>query len=114
MNLEKIKSITLSLLKRETDPDSENKATYSKKVTAKFTVPENFHLIEENIGELLKDMYVDLLKNAPEDADSIGIWIEMDTITLDNALSLQTLDDIKMYSREELNPAFEFFKMTLS
>jgi|ADurb_Gel_03_Slu_FD_contig_51_869167_length_628_multi_2_in_0_out_0_3 hypothetical protein len=112
MELEKIKSITLSLLKRESDV-KDNEATYSKKVTAKFVVPENFHLVEENAPELLEGMYSDLLKNAPDDVDSIGIWIEMDTITLDNALSLQTLDDIKKYSQADLNPAWEFFKMTL-
>jgi hypothetical protein len=114
MNLESIRSITLSLLKKETDINqNENTAEYSKKLTAKFTFPSDFPRTEEMFETLLQDMYKELMLNAPEDCDSIGIWIEMDTITLDNALSLRTLDDIRMYSKEELNPAYEFFKMTL-
>lgn len=112
MNLEKIQSIQLSLLKKETDVEN-NVAEYSKKLTAKFTLPIDFPRTEEMFSLLLENMYVDLMQNAPEDADSVGIWIEMDTITIDNALSLQTLDDIKMYSKEDLKPAYEFFKMTL-
>ena len=112
MNLEEIKSITLSLLKKETDPDSENKATYSKKVTAKFTPPSDFPRTEEMFEVLLKNMHEDLLKNITGDPDSLGIWIEMDSITIDNAISLQTLDDIQKYSKEDINPIWEFFKMT--
>ena len=112
MNLEEIKSITLSLLKRETDV-KDNTATYSKKVTVKFTPPVDFPRTEEMFESLLEHMYQDLLKNATGDPDSLGIWIEMDSITIDNALSLQTLDDIQKYSKEDINPAWEFFKMTL-
>ena len=113
MNLEEIKSITLSLLKKESDVDSDGTASYSKKVTAKFTPPVDFPRTEEMFEALLKNMYEDLLKNATGDPDSLGIWIEMDSITIDNALSLQTLDDIQKYAKEEINPAWEFFKMTL-
>jgi len=117
MNLEEIKSITLSLLKKESDIE-DNTASYSKKVTAKFTPPIDFPRTEEYFSALLENMYSDLMKNATEDCDSIGIGIEMDTITVDNALSLRTLDDIKMYSSkspndEDINVAYEFFKMTL-
>jgi len=105
MNLEKIQSIQLSLLKRETDPNENNEAEY--------TIPSDFPRTEEMFEVLMKNMYDDLMKNAPGNADSIGIWIDMDSIIIDNALSLQTLDDIKMYSKDNLNPAYEFFKMTL-
>lgn len=114
MNFDKIKSITLSLLKKETDINhSENTAEYTKKMTAKFTLPLDFPRTEEMFEALLEDMYKDLMLNAPEGTDSIGIWIEMDTITLDNAISLRTLDDIRMYSRDNISPAYEFFKMSL-
>ena len=113
MNLEKIQSIQLSLLKRETDPNENNEAEYTKKLSAKFTIPSDFPRTEEMFEVLMKNMYDDLMKNAPGNADSIGIWIDMDSIIIDNALSLQTLDDIKMYSKDNLNPAYEFFKMTL-
>ena len=112
MNLAEIKSITLSLLKREIELD-DNTASYSKKVTAKFTPPTDFPRTEEMFEVLLKDIYNDLLKNSSGDPDCIGIWIEMDSITIDNAISLEALDNIQKYSSEDVNPIWEFFKMTL-
>ena len=114
MNLNKIQSITFSLLKKETDPNKYNKAEYSKKKTVKFTLPSDFSQTEKMIEALVKDMYVDLMQNAPDGCDSLGLWIEMDTITIDNAISLQTLDDITIYSNNtNMNSIYEFFKMTL-
>jgi len=114
MNLKKIQSITFSLLKKETDPNKYNKAEYSKKKTVKFTLPSDFPRTEKMIKVLVKDMYADLTQNAPDDCDSLGLWIEMDTITIDNAIYLQTLDDIMIYSNDkDMNSIYEFFKMTL-
>lgn len=112
MDLEEIKSITLSLLKKESDIE-DNTASYSKKVTVKFTPPFDFPRTDEMFEALLTNMYEDLLVNTSGDPDSLGIWIEMDSIIIDNALSLNTLDDIKTYSQEDINPVWEFFKMTL-
>lgn len=113
MNLEEIQSITLSLLKKESNINENNEAEYSKKITAKFTIPPDFPRTEEMFSVLLKNMYSDLMKKAPKDVDSIGIWIDIGSIILDNALSLRTLDDIEMYSKDNINPAYEFFKMSM-
>lgn len=113
MNLDTIQSVTLSLLKKESDTNEMQQAEYSKKLTAKFTVPADFPRSEDTFSTIIKDMYEDLLKNAPSDADAIGIWIDNGSIILDNALTLETLSDIKMYSRQDINVAYEFFKMTM-
>ena len=114
MNLEEIRSIQFSLLKKETDPDKKHKAEYIKKKSAKFVIPLGFPRQEEIFSTLVKDMFDDLMIDAPENVDSLGLWIEYDDITIDNAISLQTLDDIVMYAKEEINPAWEFFKMTIN
>jgi len=113
MNLELIKSIQISLLHKESEINSENKAAYSKKITAKFTFPLDFPRTEEAFSILLTEMYHDLQKHAPDDVDSIAIWIEYDNVIIENAVFIRTLDDIKEYAKEEMNPIFEFFKMTI-
>jgi len=112
MNLENIKGLTFSLLKKEEDLGS-NTAEYTKKVTVKFTIPNDLPKTEEMFELLVQRMYSDLMKNATEDADSLGLWIERDTDILDNAISLRTLNDIKEYSPQKITPIYEFFKMTL-
>jgi len=111
-NLNRIKSISLSLMKRETDVN-EGKAEYSKKISAKFEVPKNYLKDDETAEELVTKMYNDITSKVTEDVDSIGIWVMYKSTTLENAISLRTLDDIKRYSKQDINPVYEFFKMTL-
>ena len=112
--LDKMLSIQLSLLKRKTEINKKtNKADYLKKKTVKFTFPVDFPRTEEMFKALVEDMHKDLMNNAPDDIDSIAMFLEYDHIIVDNAISLQTLDDIKMYSKDDVNPINEFFKMTL-
>ena len=116
-NLATIRSIQLSLLQRGKEM-KDNKYEYFKKKTAKFTLPPEFPKLDEHFAALLKEMYDELLEDAPKDADSLGLWIELDNITLDNAITLNTLESIKTYSSkspedEDINVAYEFFKMTL-
>lgn len=114
MNLENIKSIQLSLLYKKSEIDSSTgKAVYEKKVTAKFTFPIDFPKNEESLQTVCQEMYADLLKNVRDESDYLGIWIEYDSITLDNAVSLKTLQDIMMYSKDNVYPIYEFFKMTI-
>jgi hypothetical protein len=100
-------------MKRDSDINESSKAEYLTKKTAKFTLPSDFPKEEEMFALLCKDIYEDLLYNAPDDIDSLGLWIEYDTITVDNAISLGTLETIQEYSKEDINPSYEFFKMTL-
>ena len=116
--LDPIKSVQLSLLEKKTDPNKLNKADFLKKKTVKFTLPKTFPKRYEYFEVLLEQMYADLLVDAPSDADSIGIWIDYGTTIVDNSISLGTLNDIKMYSSkspddEDINVAYEFFKMTI-
>jgi hypothetical protein len=111
MDLNKIKMISFSLLKMENDM-GKGTAEYTKKLTAKFDVPENFPRDEQMFEELVKKMYNDLTSDAREDADSLGLWIEYDNTILENAISLRTLDDIQQYSAPGVNNIYEFFKMT--
>ena len=115
MNLEKIQSIAFSLLKKESDITSQvNKALYEKKKTVKFVLPLDFPREEQWFELLSKDMYNDLMVDAPKDIDSLGLWIEIDNITLDNAIALSTLEAIQEYSADkDINIAYEFFKMTM-
>lgn len=112
MNLKKIKSVSFSLLKKETDI-KDGKAEYLKKKTVKFILPNNFPKKEKMFELLIKNMYDDLMNNTHDEADSLGLWIEYDSFTIDNSITLNTLRSIKEYSKQDIDPIFEFFKMSL-
>jgi len=111
--LDKIKSIKFSLLKKESTVDKLNKAEYSKKKSVTFIIPLDFKLTEEILKQFCNTMYNDLMIDAPDDIDYLGLWIEYESITIDNAISLQTLDDIQETSVQHTDSVYEFFKMTL-
>jgi hypothetical protein len=116
INIQKIKSIQLSLLKRETYT-KENKAEFSKKITAKFIIPKNFFEVQHEefmLKELVSRMYSDLASNAPDEADSLGIWVEYGNLTIENSISLHTLDLIRENSNNTVNPIYEFLKMSFN
>ena len=117
MNKKKIKSIELSLLKKDSDIDDNiGKAEYLKKKTVKFNIPPTFFTVyrQKNIiEELVSQMYEDLTEDLSVDADSLGLWVDYDSVILDNAISLNTLKDIGEYGKDDVNPLYEFFKMTI-
>ena len=83
--------------------------------TVKFTLPPDFPRTEEYVEAICADMYKDLILDAPKDTDSLGLWIEMDNITLNNSILLSTLEAIQEYTpNAEVNLAYEFFKMTFT
>ena len=95
--IDSIKNIKLSLMKRDTDI-KEGKASYNSYISASFNITEKID--EDFIKSLLPAMLDDLNEKCPfSDADSIGIWIKTDNGTVENAISLQTLYDIKQYSK---------------
>jgi capsid protein len=107
-------------MKRDGEISNESKTEYIRCATAKFIVLDNFFQ-DPNDDELLlelliKRMYDDLIeKNQQLDVDSLGIWVETtDDPVIENAMSLGNLEDIKHYSNQDINPQFEFFKMTLT
>jgi len=114
LDLENIISVTMSLLLKKSDPHNNNKnrASYEKKVTAKFTVPEDFPRTDEYFEKLIDDMFKDLLVNKLDDFDSVGLWVEYDTI-VENAMTVEMLNAIKELAHGPCNPLWEFFKMTV-
>jgi hypothetical protein len=114
MNLNNIKSIKMSLLKKDSDINEEHKAEYIKSITGNFVIPSDFTRSEDAFKLLTQDIFKSLNEENTKDVDYVGIWIELDDSTiLENAISLQTLDDISSYSSDPIVPIFEFFKMTL-
>lgn len=112
INLEKIKNIKLSLMKRKTDIN-EGRADYDTKMSASFKVPDGFLEDGNTIKELVTEVYKDIMKSAPTDIDSIGLWVKFEDVVLENAISIQTLEDIAEYSERGTSPIYEFFKMTI-
>lgn len=116
MILEKIKSISFSLMKRDSEIDKEGNATYIRYSTATFKVPEDFFKDNDEsvLKELINAIYKDLLTKTQDASDSIGVWIEYGNTTYENAISLRTLDDILQYSSDpDISPIYSFFEMTI-
>jgi len=121
----KVESIKLSLMKKESDINNIGEAEYTPFISATFKMPQEY--LDESPGDLngkygkeylkslLHAIFEDLTsKNTQYDVDSLGIWIKTSERLIENAIALQTLTDIKEYSKEDVDPLYEFFKMTLS
>ena len=116
MILEKIKSISFSLMKRDSEINQEGKANYIRYSTATFKVPIDFFKDNDEsvLKELVDTIYEDLVTKTQDASDSIGVWIEYSNTTYENAISLRTLDDIKQYSSDSnISPIYSFFEMTI-
>jgi len=101
-------------MKKDSDVNNDGKANYLKEITGTLVVPEDFPKNEEAFSQILTQIYESLLEENNNSVDSLGIWIEFeDSTILENAISLDTLNNIKEYSKEDMSPVFEFFKITL-
>ena len=117
MILEKIKSISFSLMKRDSEIDKEGKANYIRYSTATFKVSDDFFKDNDEsvLKQLIEAIYKDLVSKTQDASDSIGIWVEYGNTTYENAISLRTLEDIEQYSQDsDLSPIYSFFEMTLT
>lgn len=120
MNIEKIKSIKMSLMETKSGiNESTNKADYLVKGSAKFGIKKEF-FANLNQGEedeltsgLLEAMYEELL-NKINDVDTVGLWVEYDGKILENAMKINALEDMKKFGADDVSPIHELFKMTLS
>lgn len=120
--MKKIKEFKIALLEKEKVQPKKNKGktNFIKKSSATIKLQEIFKL--QNIGEddyedttlfIVSQSYNELNKQNKDNIDSVGLFITFDDdTTIDNAMSLKLLEDIKTYSQEEINPIEEFFKMT--
>lgn len=121
--MKKIKEFKIALLEKEKVQPKKNKGktNFIKKSCATIKLQEIFKL--QNIDEddyedttlfIVSESYNELNKQNKDNIDSVGLFIIFeDDTTIDNAMSLKLLEDIKTYSQEEINPIEEFFKMTV-
>ena len=111
-------------MKKDGNIDEFNKAEYIRYSKAKFIIspdffknPDNFYQNPENellIELLIKKMFDDLMEKNKEDVDYLGLWVKtIDNRTIENAMSLENLESIKKYSKQDIDPIWEFFKMTI-
>jgi hypothetical protein len=116
MILDKIQNIKISLMEIVDEVNMDPTKLDCIIRTSVFINLENLDFIrsENTIKEILSDMYSSLApyRNNPE-INYIGIWIKYDDEIFDNSIKIQTLDDIKNYSSEEVNGIYEFLIMTL-
>jgi hypothetical protein len=120
INIEKLKYIKLALMKKESEIDKDNKSDFEVFKSAKFKITPEFldmyiDVDKENLTEfLLNAVYKDLISNIEYDENEcyLGLWINYNDIEIDNSISLSTMSNIKEYSNDEVNPVYEFLKMT--
>ena len=113
MKLNQINSITLSLLKKETDVHWDSSAEFTKLKTAKFIIPDDFTKTKSMLSLLVSKIYEDILIDAPVEADYLGIWLTSNDSVIENSISLSTLNSIQEYSLKHNNPIVDFFNMTI-
>jgi len=119
IDVNKLKSIKMSLMKMNSNVDKKGLADYTKFSTASFTIPENFFEGSEEAKELrlrglIGAMYVDLLNNLNFKEDSLGMWVDYNGVEFENALLLKTLKDMEDYGPEDVDALYEMFKMTVA
>lgn len=74
----------------------------------------DFNRSEDALLTIIDDMWSTLISfNKSKQGNYLGIWIKYDGEILDNAIKIQTLEDIKKYSLDDINEVYEFVKMTL-
>lgn len=116
MILEKIKSISFSLMKRDSEINQKGKATYIRCSTATFKVPKDFFKDNDDsvLKELVNVIYKDLVSKTQDASDTIGVWVEYGSTIYENAISLRTLEDIEQYSSDsDISPIYSFVEMTM-
>jgi len=121
LDIKKINYIKLSLMKKKSEINKHNKCDYDLFKSCTFNINEEFLNTYSNIDDevllenLLEVLYKDLLNNVEynESKDFLGLWFNYKNIDIDNSIALSTLSNIKKYSKDEITPIYEFFKMTI-
>ena len=120
IDIAKFKSVSMSLMQTKSDiNESNNKADYLVKGSAKFEITPDFYysLLNDEKDELtsglLEAMYQEL-QSKIEYVDTVGIWLDYDGKILENAMKMETLKDMESLGTEDVIPIYELFKMTLA
>lgn len=111
-----ITNIKFMLMKR-IEIVNEFQSEFLKTKSVNFSSPGVLNYNEEELEQLYmslcKDMYNDLIKDAPDDMDYIGIIINSNSNTINNSISRETIKDIEAYSIDDINIGYELLLMTL-
>jgi len=123
IDTEKIKSIRMSLMQKKGDIDEEfdsvKKVDYLVRGTSNFIItPDFFGKLDYKEKEqlligLLEALYEELLVKI-NDIDTVGIWIEYDGKIFENAMKIDILNNMEKYGADDVDPVYEFFKMTIN
>lgn len=120
MNVEKFKKVRMSLMESKGDiNESTNKADYLVKGSATFNItPEFYEELEKSEEQsltkgLITAMYEELLQKINDNVDTIGLWVDYNDTIFENAIKISTLGDMKKFGVEEIEPIYEFFKITI-
>ncbi len=114
INLTKIKSVKFSLMEKEKD-NKDNKADFIVHASVFFKMPDHVEISEDLFEDFIESMYIDLTTNQKiSDKGYLGLWVEHDDNIFENSMSIDALNAIKQYSDIDINPIYEFFKITLN
>jgi hypothetical protein len=95
------------------------KANYEVKGSANFKIPEDFydnHTVDEQISlteALLSALFENLKQQNNNLVDTVGIWIDYNNKIYENAIKIETLENIEKYGKANIVPIYEFFNMTV-
>ncbi len=117
-----IKSITLSLLERDTTSQlvKAGEEPFIRRASAIIDIEkflENPQDIFKNEHEFIQSsigiFFDELQKNNDGSSTHVGIWIEKEDDVYTNSMKISLLEKMKEYGTEDLDPIFEFYKMTI-
>jgi len=116
MNFEKIQNIKLSLMEVVDEVNMDRKKLeFIVRASISINLEDlEFERSKSTITTISNDMFDTIKSNVKlPSVNYLGIWIKYDGEVFDNSIKLQTLEDIKNYSSEEVNPIYEFIMMTI-
>lgn len=117
-----IKAITLSLLEKDiSKKEKESGEAFIRRSSAIMDIEKfmkNSQDTSENEHDFIKKtisaLFDELQKNNNGQVDSLGIWIEKDNNIYINSIKLKLLEVIKKYGSDDIDPIYEFYKMTIN
>lgn len=94
--------------------EKQGRKDYEINTTTNFIIDNNIRktINNNNIHELLNLLYDDLIKKC-SDIDHLGIWLTYDGKIIENAININTLNDMKELGADDVDPILEFCKMTI-
>ena len=117
MDYKKLQSIKFALMEKEKDIKDSEKVDFIIYASATFKFLPDFSqdLSRGILSELIESIYADLIKDKEiAKEDSLGLWIDYDDNKYENSITLDTLNLIKTHGAKDIEPIYEFFKMTLA